>query len=145
MKKVFLTLFFSFTADTLQSHHAKCPRFPVPCPFRCGLKSEIVREEIEGHLKTCPLANGKNCVYQEAGCRFRGTPSKMEEHMNNARQIHLDLMCSLAHKQQDTIKKLNEQIEKSTTSYNGVLVWKIKVSVKSNYVRLGSTRCAGTS
>jgi len=115
-----------FTADTLQSHHAKCPRFPVPCPFRCGLKSEIVREEIEGHLKTCPLANGKNCVYQEAGCRFRGIPSKMEEHMNNARQIHLDLMCSLAHKQQDTIKKLNEQIEKSTTSYNGVLVWKIK-------------------
>ena len=57
----------------------------------------------------------------------------MEEHMNNARQIHLDLMCSLAYKQQDTIKKLNEQIEKSTTSYNGVLVWKIKVSIKSNY------------
>ena len=57
----------------------------------------------------------------------------MEEHMNNARQIHLDLMCSLAHKQQDTIKKLNEQIEKSTTSYNGVLVWKIKVSMKSDY------------
>ena len=28
-----------FTADTLQSHHTKCPRFPVPCPFRCGLKS----------------------------------------------------------------------------------------------------------
>ena len=55
--------------------------------------------------------------------------------MNNARQIHLDLMCSLAHKQQDTIKKLNEQIEKSTTSYNGVLVWKIKVSIISNYER----------
>merc|ERR1712241_1350573 len=69
-----------FTADTLQSHHSKCPRFPVPCPFRCGLKSEIVREEIEGHLKTCPLANGKNCVYQEAGCIFRGIPSKMEDH-----------------------------------------------------------------
>ena len=89
---------------------------------------ELCREEIETHLKKdCPLANGKNCVYQEAGCRFRGVSSKMEEHMNSAKQIHLDLMCSLAHKQQDTIKKLKDQLEKCNTSYNGVLVWKIKV------------------
>ena len=51
----------------------------------------------------------------------------MEEHMKSAKQAHLDLMCSLAHKQQDTIKKLNDQLDKSNTSYNGVLVWKIKV------------------
>ena len=51
----------------------------------------------------------------------------MEEHMKSAKQVHLDLMCSLAHKQQDTIKKLNDQLDKSNTSYNGVLVWKIKV------------------
>ena len=65
--------------------------------------------------------------------------------MNNARQIHLDLMCSLAHKQQDTIKKLNEQIEKSTTSYNGVLVWKIKVSIISNYERFKTSFCRHNS
>ena len=47
--------------------------------------------------------------------------------MKTAKQVHLDLMCSLAHKQQDTIKKLNDQLDKSNTSYNGVLVWKIKV------------------
>ena len=47
--------------------------------------------------------------------------------MKSAKQVHLDLMCSLAHKQQDTIKKLNDQLDKSNTSYNGVLVWKIKV------------------
>lgn len=76
--------------------------------------------------KNCPLANGKNCVYQEAGCRFRGTSTQMEEHMNKSKQVHLDLMCSLAHKQQETIKKLNDQLEKCNTSYNGVLVWKIK-------------------
>ena len=46
--------------------------------------------------------------------------------MESSKQLHLDLMCSLAHKQQDVIKTLNEQLEKSTTSYNGVLVWKIK-------------------
>ena len=51
----------------------------------------------------------------------------MDEHMKSAKQVHLDLMCSLAHKQQDTIKKLNDQLDKSNTSYNGVLVWKIKV------------------
>ena len=47
--------------------------------------------------------------------------------MKSAKQAHLDLMCSLAHKQQDTIKKLNDQLDKSNTSYNGVLIWKIKV------------------
>ena len=47
--------------------------------------------------------------------------------MKSSKQVHLDLMCSLAHKQQDTIKKLNDQLDKSNTSYNGVLVWKIKV------------------
>ena len=60
--------------------------------------------------------------------------------MKSAKQVHLDLMCSLAHKQQDTIKKLNDQLDKSNTSYNGVLVWKIKVR-NSGLKKLGSCHC----
>lgn len=116
-----------FTADTLQSHHSKCPQFPVPCPFRCGLFDLIPRQSLEHHKKeNCPLANAKNCVYQEAGCGFRGNAKDMSEHMETGKQGHLDLMCSLAHKQQETIKGLNDKLEKCQTSYNGVLVWKIK-------------------
>jgi TNF receptor-associated factor 4 len=116
----------NFTADTLQSHHTKCALFPVPCPFRCTVDS-LNREDVEEHLaKSCPLANAKDCVYKEAGCRFRGSNNIMTGHMDEAKQVHLDLMCSLAHKQQSLIKKLNDQLEKSNTTYNGVLVWKIK-------------------
>ena len=117
----------NFTADTVQSHHTKCHLFPVPCPFRCGTVDSLNREDVEAHLKSdCPLANAKDCVYKEAGCRFRSGAKEMEAHMTDAKQHHLDLMCSLAHKQQAIIKKLTTDLEKANTSYNGVLVWKIK-------------------
>ncbi len=116
-----------FTADTLQSHHSKCPQFPVPCPFKCDLSNGLQRINLENHLKNdCPLANAQNCIFQEAGCSFRGDAAKMDQHMECSRQVHLDLMCSLAHQQQSTIESLQGQLEKSNTSYNGVLIWKIK-------------------
>lgn len=112
-----------FTADTLQSHHSKCPQFPVPCPFQCGLFEAIPRQSLDTHIKeNCPNANAKSCVYQEAGCNFRGNENDLKSHMEAAKQVHLDLMCTLAHKQQEIIKKLEIQ----NTSFNGVLVWKIK-------------------
>ena len=50
----------------------------------------------------------------------------MKKHMEESQKFHLDLMCALAHKQQDLIKQLSNQLEKSNTTFNGVLVWKIK-------------------
>ena len=60
-----------FMADTLQSHHIKCLKVPVPCPYKCGVE-ELIRETVESHMQNdCSMVNSKNCIYQEAGCVFR--------------------------------------------------------------------------
>jgi len=121
-----------FMADTLQSHHIKCLKVPVPCPYKCG--AELIRENVEKHLNSgakneaggCTMINIKECVFHEAGCKFRGNEILMKNHLEESQKSHLDLMCALAHQQQDLIQKLSLQLEQSQTSYNGVLVWKIK-------------------
>ncbi|CAB4056300.1 TRAF4 [Lepeophtheirus salmonis] len=121
----------NFTADTLQNHHTKCYMFPVPCPNRCEQSGElgIPREDLERHLgDEC----GKHmsallCEYHEAGCRFRSTdPESLESHLKEKVTFHLDLMASLVHKQKGQIKQLLNQVELAHTSYNGILLWKIK-------------------
>ena len=114
-----------FIADTLQSHHTQCPKMPVPCPQKCD--AELVREIVESHLKNdCTMANTEKCVFHEAGCTFKAGNGPMAKHLEESQKFHLDLMCTLAHKQQELIKQLTNQLDKCSTSYNGVLVWKIK-------------------
>ena len=128
----------SFTAETLQPHHSKCYMFPVPCPNRCN-EEGIAREDVERHLsEECPNNSQidlcvpfKNCVYKDAGCKFRSQNDyEMEAHNIECMSTHLDLMCSLVHRQQNHIKKLAGQVEQANTSYNGILLWKIK-NIKS--------------
>ena len=125
-----------FTADTLQAHHATCRRFPLICPNRCGTSADEAntypREEIEIHLKShCPnrpemLNPEKKCTFAAAGCPWAGSAPDHEGHLRASLQLHLDLMCSLVHKQESHIKKLSGQLERSNTSHNGVLVWKVR-------------------
>ncbi|TRY79633.1 hypothetical protein TCAL_12385 [Tigriopus californicus] len=116
----------SFTADTLQSHHKKCHLFPVPCPNRCHVGT-LSREDIEPHLaQECEAIVLQACQFREAGCNFRGSRSTLDQHYHESTQVHLDLMCSLVHKQQAHISQLTTQLERAHTNYNGVLLWKIK-------------------
>ena len=129
-----------FTADTLQSHHGQCRRFPVTCPNKCRLINatellSIPREELERHLNeecsarmivsTTVTDDGalRLCSYKEAGCDWKGVD--IETHLESNTQFHLDLMCSLAHKQEANIRRLAVQLDRAQTSYNGVLIWKI--------------------
>ena len=64
--------------------------------------------------------------YSDAGCPFVSSDGKLEEHLQEAMQNHLDLMVNFSKKQQDLIEKLNGQLDKSETIKNGVLVWKIR-------------------
>ena len=129
----------SYTADTLQSHHAQCRRAPVTCPNKCRLVNDtefvsIPREDLEKHLnEECParmiiVATANDhlslCTYKEAGCTWKG--ADLDCHLRSNTQFHLDLMCSLAHKQESNIRRLAVQLDRAQTSYNGVLIWKIK-------------------
>lgn len=60
----------NFLADTLQTHHTKCTRAPVPCPNRCEM-ALVPREDLEAHLKDQCASLLTPCVFKEAGCRFK--------------------------------------------------------------------------
>lgn len=50
----------------------------------------------------------------------------MDDHLRGSLQQHLDLMCRLVHRQAAQIGRLTTQLERAHTSFNGVLMWKIK-------------------
>lgn len=115
----------SFLADTLQAHHTKCARAPVPCPHRCEL-AIVPREELDSHLKDHCASLLTPCVFKEAGCRFKGLRgSAMERHLEECSQQHLVLMCSLVTKQQHQIASLKSAISRLSLNHSGTLVWKI--------------------
>ena len=67
------------------------------------------------------------CSFADAGCQFKtASTAVMERHVADNAALHLDLMCGLARRQQATIDRLAGQLERAHTSYNGVLMWKIK-------------------
>ncbi|XP_065214318.1 TNF receptor-associated factor 4 isoform X1 [Planococcus citri] len=125
-----------YVADTLQNHHTKCARVPVPCPNRCELMV-VPREEMESHLKDhCNLLLSC-CAFKEAGCRFKGLRGPiMDRHMEESVQQHLMLMCSLVTKQQNQISSLKSALSRISLHQSGTLVWKIsEYSVKMEEAR----------
>merc|ERR1711971_1482939 len=112
----------SYTAETLQSHQIKCPKFLVPCPNRCGFN--CAREEIELHMDECDYYE-EECRHAEAGCRWKGSPLALEKHLADNAKRHLDISLSHTKRQAEYIEKLKMELERAATSYTGVLVWKI--------------------
>jgi len=113
----------SYSADTLQSHQLKCPKFPVPCPNRCG--ENCRREEVERHLARCQEGL-EVCPHQEAGCSWQGHPSVLEQHMLDSREHHLNLLVEMTRSQGEYINRLKSELERASISKDGTLIWKIK-------------------
>lgn len=113
-----------FVYETMQAHHAKCPRYPVACPNRCD-PVKIPREDVEIHLKDqCPSIV-MSCAFKEMGCLFKGPRFALDNHMEDSTKQHLVLMCGLVTKQQHQITSLKVALQSLSTSYNGTLLWKI--------------------
>lgn len=55
-----------FTADTLQSHHSKCPLFPLQCP-KCY--ENVTREAMDFHVKNQCKASTK--LQERLKCPYR--------------------------------------------------------------------------
>jgi TNF receptor-associated factor 4 len=112
-----------YTADTLQGHQVQCPKFPVPCPNRCG--EDARREDMERHLALC-VQGLESCSHRAAGCRWQGHATALDHHMAEAAPRHLELLVAQTRHQADYIQKLRGELEKATASRDGVLVWKIQ-------------------
>lgn len=113
-----------FSADTLATHGATCPRSPIPCPQRCEIGS-IPRAEIDSHLRDDCKALLMPCSFKEAGCRYRGPRHLLESHLEANTTSHLTMMVTLSNRQGQQIQMLKNAVTKLSTNYTGTLLWKI--------------------
>lgn len=113
-----------FSADTLATHIATCPRSPLPCPQRCDT-GPIPRAELETHLRDECKALAIPCTFKEAGCRFKGPRQQLDGHLEANQSAHLQLMVALASRQGAQIAQLKGAVAKLSTNYTGTLLWKI--------------------
>lgn len=114
----------SFTADALQGHQIMCPKFPVPCPNRCG--ENCRREEMERHLVRCE-AGAVSCPHKKAsGCNWTGHPSVVDQHLLDNKDYHMDLLLRKTRNQAEYIDRLKQELERANINKDGILIWKIK-------------------
>ncbi|XP_042909927.1 TNF receptor-associated factor 4 isoform X2 [Parasteatoda tepidariorum] len=124
-----------FVYDTLQIHTAKCPRLPVTCPNRCDIL-KIAKEDLETHLNEHCSALILPCSFKEMGCKFKGTRSAVDQHLEEACKPHLSLVCSVVSRQQHQISNLRAAVQNLTLNTSGTMLWKI-----TDYTRrLGEAR-----
>ena len=116
-----------FTADTVKAHQeSNCPSRTTGS--RSSLIWALAKLTCWFYLDLVPVGSSSSrssggplepCQFRDAGCKFSaGSKAEMDDHLRSDIQIHLDQMCRLVH-------KLNGQLERAHTSFNGVLMWKI--------------------
>ncbi|KAK5637735.1 hypothetical protein RI129_000084, partial [Pyrocoelia pectoralis] len=113
-----------FVADTMATHHVKCGRVPVVCPNRCEI-TDLIREDMELHLKDQCTISLLNCSFKEAGCRFKGPRYLMDKHLEENSSQHLSLVCTLVTKQQHQIASLKSALSHLSLTYSGTMIWKV--------------------
>ena len=67
---------------------------PIPCPNRCGIKSIRSSNDLDDHLKHCPL-QVVGCDLRNAGCDVKVRRQDLEKHMEKNTQKHLSLMLAM--------------------------------------------------
>ena len=70
-----------------ECHYIKCPKFPLPCPNKCGVR-DIKRENMPEHRSSCPL-EPLDCPFKDAGCTKKITRQEMDTHMSANIQQHM--------------------------------------------------------
>ena len=91
-----------------ESHYSECPKFPLPCPNKCGVR-DIKREEIPEHRSSCPL-EPLDCPFKDAGCTKKIIRRQMDVHMTANIQQHMMIIFE-AHLQ---LKQAHLQLKRDT-------------------------------
>ena len=76
-------------ASALDDHTTFCPSVPVECPHKCG--KETRRHKMATHLlETCPKRLVR-CKYHQIGCEELLPSDKLDTHLHNAKDEHLEM------------------------------------------------------
>jgi TNF receptor-associated factor 4 len=75
------------------STHSTRKYDPIPCPNRCGIKSIGTSNELDNHLKRCPLQE-VGCDLSNAGCDAKVPRQFLERHMEENVHTHLAMVLA---------------------------------------------------
>ncbi|XP_015778034.1 PREDICTED: TNF receptor-associated factor 4-like isoform X2 [Acropora digitifera] len=112
------------------AHHEVCPKVPVTCPQKCGMK--ILREKVADHKENqCALVE-ISCPYSKLGCPEKFQRKEKTSHLQSCMQVHLDLACVKLNDTEEELRTTREKLEQRMSAlenrpgpYYNVYTWKI--------------------
>lgn len=122
-----------FIADTIPLHQNTCLQKQQQQqlqPLKVSLspcRRSSLDELNNNNTISCDISNQNqiSCFFRDAGCKFRGTQTHLDHHLDSNNSSHLLLMVQHAEKQKQQIEMLKKTITKLSTNYSGTLLWKI--------------------
>lgn len=123
-----------FIADTIPLHQNTCLQKQQQQqqlqPLKVSLspcRRSSLDELNNNNITSCDISNQNqiSCFFRDAGCKFRGTQTHLDHHLDSNNSSHLLLMVQHAEKQKQQIEMLKKTITKLSTNYSGTLLWKI--------------------
>ena len=86
-------------------HKDECPKFPLPCPNRCGNET-VFRQDLDKHREICPLEM-VNCEYYDMGCDAKMARKDVIDHNRENIEEHLQIVkCELVKTKKDLAQAL---------------------------------------
>ena len=89
-------------------HYKKCSRYPVTCPNECDPKKTMPREDVDAHIKNCPLQRVA-CELCWVGCSTRLQRKDIEQHITSNQIQHFTLLAKACRELNKRCNKLEEE------------------------------------
>ncbi|KAJ6235859.1 tnf receptor associated factor [Anaeramoeba flamelloides] len=108
-----------FNSEELQEHLTECLYTLESCQY-CN--KELIRKNLEIHLKDECLEIVRNCPYFDFGCPFKGKKNELEKHINN--ECPYNVLSGLIGKNRQLrglIEQQNQQLIKLRTNYDQLI------------------------
>ena len=89
-------------------HLKVCPRYPICCPNRCG-ETKIPRDSVSNHREKCPN-EALPCKFADIGCTKKVQRQRLQEHLETAKDQHLDQALTKIAEMTVQFKKIQMQM-----------------------------------
>lgn len=87
------------------SHEKVCPKLPMTCPNGCEGAAGLLQENLQHHLRACPLASIP-CQFAQVGCNARVPRRELREHLAASQDSHLQILL-------DTVVEMKRALDSS--------------------------------
>lgn len=102
------------------NHKYSCPKMPIHCVNKCSNVGDILREEMDEHLKMCPNQLVP-CEYSEFGCNKKIKRQDLPQHLSSSMEHHLFLVAENAKKERVARIALEKELKEEIQSLKTII------------------------